>query len=91
MRAAARQIARKKIVPVEILEQLQKGLQQHYLRTDADRTTIDALAWYCKILGKSNDPTYLQILEQVSKSAAETKLKRYAAKSLELLRKNVKK
>ncbi len=91
MRAAARQIARKKIVPVEILAQLQKGLQQHYLRTDTDRTTIDALAWYCKILGQSGDPTYLQILERVSKSAAENKLKRYATKSLELLRKNVQK
>ena len=89
MRTAAKHIARKKDVPVEILAAIEKGLEKHYLRADVDRISTDALAWYCKILGQSSDPAYLPILEKVSKSAPNKKLKNYARKSLAQLRKTV--
>ncbi len=89
MRLAARQIAKKKIYDAEVLEQLAKGLQKDYLRNDLDKVSIDALSWYCKVLGQASDPNYLPILEQVSESAANKKLKKYAVKSLAVLRKNV--
>jgi len=89
MRLAARQIAKKKIFTGEVLGQLEKGLQQNYLRNDADKVTVDALSWYCKVLGQSGDPAYLPVLEQVSESAANKKLRKYAQKSLVLLQRSV--
>lgn len=85
MRSAAREIAKRKIFETEVLEQLEKGLNQHYQRKDADSVTVDALSWYCKVLGQAGDPAYLPVLEEVSKSAANKKLKKYAAKSLAVL------
>ena len=89
MRTAARQIARNKIYDDEVLAQLALGLEQNYLNRRADRTTSDALAWYCNVLGQAGNPEYLSILQLVSDSAGNKKLRSYAAKNLKVLRKNI--
>jgi len=89
MRTAARRIARNKIDDDEVLAQIALGLEQNYQNRKADRTTSDALAWYCNVLGQAGNPDYLPILQQVSDSAANKKLRSYAAKNLKVLRKNM--
>jgi len=47
-----------------------------------DRIITDATAWWCKVLGKSRNPRYRNLLEHVSNKATASKLRKYARLSL---------
>ena len=50
-----------------------------------DPYTVDALSWLCKVLAKSNNSRYRSLLQNVANVAGESKLRKYAASSLNLL------
>jgi len=50
-------------------------------RLESGGEMADALAWLCKILGKSGDGRYKQILSEVSNTAVNEKLRKYAGKA----------
>ena len=62
-------------------EELLKGYQQ---RT-GDRNHIDTMAWLCKALAASGMSKYVKTLEKVADTATNTKLQKFARKSLRLL------
>lgn len=47
-------------------------------RLNENKHMVDGAAWLCKILQKSNDPRYKEILHQVSIQASSSKLRKYA-------------
>lgn len=46
---------------------------------------VDALAWLCNVLGKSEDPKYRQVLLDVAASSPNKRVGRYAKKNAKLL------
>lgn len=54
-------------------------------RDTSDRATADAAAHLCHALGKSLNPRYRNLLEQIANQAASRALRRHARQNLELL------
>ena len=54
-------------------------------KNSQDRYTVDAAAWLCKILGKSEDPRYRLFLQKISQNKKGKKLGNYAQSSLKQL------
>jgi len=46
---------------------------------------VDALAWLCNVLGKSEDPKYRQVLLDIAASSPNKRVGRYAKKNAKLL------
>lgn len=46
---------------------------------------VDALAWLCNVLGKSEDPKYRQILLDIAASSPNRRVSKYAKKNAKLL------
>ncbi|MCP4366749.1 MAG: hypothetical protein GY797_01345, partial [Deltaproteobacteria bacterium] len=63
-------------------EELLKGYE---IRT-RDRNHADAMAWMCKVLGRSKQVQYKDTLQMVYKNAASRKVRDYAKKNIKLLR-----
>lgn len=54
-----------------------------YRNTD-DRIMADAIAWLCKVVGKSKNSRYQTLISEVSKISENSKIERYAEKQLDL-------
>jgi len=50
-------------------------------RQEKDDQLVDGLAWLCRVVAKSGDGRYRQLLLEVSNSAATSKLRSYASKT----------
>jgi hypothetical protein len=46
------------------------------------RNAVDAMSWICKMLAKSADDRYYDLLVKISKESTESKLRKYAKQSL---------
>ncbi len=63
-----------------VLDVLAEKLLQSYNNTG--NTSVDAIAWACKALGRSGDIRYKNVLATVSKQAENRKVQKYAKQSL---------
>ena len=63
-------------------EELEKG----YNINLSDRYHVDAMAWFCNVLGASNDQRYVQLLKRISKESNSEKIRKFAKKNYKKLR-----
>lgn len=61
----------------EVAQRIYRSMQE-----SGDGTTIDALAWLCRVLEQARNPRYRDVLQQVQRGAAHSKLRRYAERAL---------
>lgn len=95
-RITSETIVQQKLFDLEILDAVNRTLLEEFkIDFKATHSTrikashhIDALAWFCKILGSSGNSGYISTLEYVSKEAANKKIKGYAKRSLEQLKRS---
>lgn len=83
LKQASQNIYRNKVIERPVLDVVAEKLLQNY--NDTSRTGVDAAAWACKALGKSNDARYRNVLITVSTTAAHPKTKKYAQQSLDAM------
>jgi len=50
-----------------------------------DKNLVDALAWFCKVLGQAADPKYLPVLKEIAAKAGSSKLRRHAKKAVKMI------
>jgi uncharacterized caspase-like protein len=84
-RYAAKKICKSYLHNRTLLDAVNKQLLRNYQKSDIDRRHIDAMAWFCNVLGRSKQPRYANTLEKVANSDANRKLKKYASKNLRYL------
>ncbi len=85
-RDAAKRIFRARLHRRVLLDALQQELLKGYNRNPQNRHHVDAMAWFCKVLGSSGNHRYASALNRVAGSSSSRKLRKYAAKSLKMLR-----
>ena len=84
-RYAAKKICKSYLHNRTLLDAVNKQLLRNYQKSDIDRRHIDAMAWFCNVLGRSKQSRYTSTLEKVANSDANRKLKKYASKNLRYL------
>ncbi|MEJ2200471.1 MAG: FlgO family outer membrane protein [Desulfuromonadaceae bacterium] len=83
---AGKLIVREGVKDVVILDVVEEELLQGYLPSGSDRAYVDAMSWLCKALGSSGNSKYRGTLQTVAEKAPHGKLRKYAKKSLDMLR-----
>jgi hypothetical protein len=83
MRQAAQSIYNNEFKERVVLDVLAEKLIQTY--NDTDSTTMDAVAWACKALGRSGNVRYRNILNTVNDNAKKYKVRKYAKQSLKMM------
>ena len=83
-RYAAKKIIRSHPSNKVLLDVVNRELLKGYQHNLKDRHHVDAMAWFCKTLGRSKQKRYAATLRQVENSS-NRKLKSYAAKNLRYL------
>ena len=84
-RYAAKKIYKKYLHNRTLLDVVNKQLLHGYQKSNADRHHVDAMSWFCNVLGRSQQSRYAHTLEKVTDSDANRKLKKYARKNLKYL------
>ncbi len=84
-RYAAKKIYKKYLHNRTLLDVVNKQLLRGYQKSNADRHHVDAMSWFCNVLGRSQQSRYAHTLEKVADSDANRKLKKYARKNLKYL------
>ena len=79
---AARRIYRKQIKHPAIFRTAARELKKGYRVNLADSAHIDAMAWMCNLLGMSGKVQYREILSEVVQETPNSKIRRYASKSM---------
>lgn len=64
-----------------VVDELLKGVAQG----SDDKYHVDAMAWFCNILGKTGKSKYLKTLDKVANSSTNRKIRKYAKKNLRKL------
>ncbi len=84
--ARNREIARKMVADhafeEAILDAMATQVKANYLLNKDDRLWLDSVAWMCKAIALSKNPKYKPLIEEVSKVAANERLRRYATSYL---------
>ncbi|TVO59043.1 hypothetical protein [Denitromonas halophila] len=83
LRHVARNFYRRDEIDVETLDLVAKKIWS--AKSTEDRNTIDAIAWFCRVLEKSSNSRYRDLLEMVSVQAESSKVRKYARSAFELL------
>lgn len=84
---AAKSLYRGKYTEPALFDVVKDELLKGYKNMPAgDRNAADTMAWLCKALGASGNLKYKQTLVQVIKGTTNKTLKRYAQKSLNMLK-----
>ncbi|TVT68372.1 MAG: hypothetical protein FHP92_20160 [Denitromonas halophila] len=83
LRYVAKNFYRRDAVDVETLDLIAQKIWS--AKSSEDRNTIDAIAWFCRVLEKSNNSRYRDLLEAVSVQAESSKIRKYARSGFELL------
>ena len=65
----------------ELLDMLAKEVRTNY--TSTDRRFSDAIAWMLKGVGRSKNPKYIPLLEEVRANAQDQKIRKYAQVALD--------
>lgn len=50
-----------------------------------DKNLVDALAWFCRVLGQTADAKYLPVLKEIASNAGSSKLRRHAKKAAKMI------
>ena len=83
LRRAAQSIYRNEMGERLVLDVLSEKLLRSYGKTGKD--DVDALAWACKALGRSENIRYRNVLKNVSVNAKHGKTQKYARQSLKMM------
>ncbi len=86
VRKAARLIHDKKLFDANTLKVVEAVLLQGYDQKYEDRYHADAMAWLCNVLGSAKNKEYLDTLKTVTRGTRSRKIKGYAAKNYNILR-----
>jgi len=84
-RYAAKKICKSYLHNRTLLNVVNKQLLRGYHKNNDDRRHVDAMSWFCNVLGRSKQSRYANTLEKVANSDANRKLKKYANKNLRYL------
>lgn len=84
-RYAAKKICKSYLHNRTLLDVVNKQLLRNYQKSSSDRHHVDAMSWFCNVLGRSKQSRYANTLEKVANSDANRKLKKYARKNLRYL------
>lgn len=84
-RDTAKRTYRKAKIHPAILVVVEKQLLRGYLQYQDDSQHLDALAWFCNILGKTKEKKYLRTLQTVADSNSHRKVKKYALKNIRII------
>ncbi len=84
-RYAAKKICKSYLHNRTLLDVVNKQLLRNYQKSNNDRHHVDAMSWFCNVLGRSKQSRYANTLEKVANSDANRKLKKYASKNLRYL------
>lgn len=79
LRVIADLLIRKDSINKEVLDRVAERIYRS--RQEKDGELADGLAWLCKVIAKSGDGRYKQLLLDVSDAAANKTLRKYAAKT----------
>lgn len=85
MRKAAKILIRKYPDNPRVLNAAEHVLLAGYASHSGNRVYVDAMAYLCKMLGRSGKKRFKPTLEKVAREATDRKLKRYAGSSLKYL------
>ena len=66
----------------EMLDQVNKVLLRGYNANLKDKQHVDAMAWLCKILGRSGQNKYMATVQEVIDRTRNDKIKKHAKKSI---------
>ncbi|MCK5404527.1 MAG: hypothetical protein KAI75_04825 [Desulfobulbaceae bacterium] len=64
-----------------VFEAVNSALLKGYKKGGSDRTHVDAMSWFCRVLGDSGNAKYKSTLELVKKNGSHRKLQGYADKA----------
>jgi hypothetical protein len=81
IRKAAKKLYSEQQVETETLDLVARVIWK-YRNTDDDKM-IDAIAWLCKVVGKSRNSRYQTLISEVAKTTENSKIERYAEKQLD--------
>lgn len=79
LREMANQLIKQDSVKKDVLDRVAERIYASRLEKDDDMA--DSLAWLCRVIEKSGDGRYKQLLLDVSETAADRTLRKYAAKA----------
>lgn len=83
LRRASQHIYRNEMTEKLVLDVLSEKLLRTYNKNSKD--AVDALAWACKALGRSEKVRYKNVLKTVSTQAKNAKTRKYAKSSLKMM------
>ncbi|MFH2045449.1 MAG: hypothetical protein ABIK92_09930 [Pseudomonadota bacterium] len=75
---AAKHIVRERNFDTLILTVVENKLLEEFNYNLTDDTHVDAISWFCKILGSAGNPSYLSTLDKVYSESANEKIKNHA-------------
>ena len=81
----AKSLGKRRISDTEILNVVEKALLRGHTSNGDNKHHIDTMAWLCRILGNSGDKNYRDTLQKVAQHSSNSKIKKHAEKSLEML------
>ena len=70
----------------QYIKVVSEKLQAEYNKSDLSRRDIDAIGWYCNVLGKSEDSSYKPILDKIAPDSSNGRIRNYAKKNSRLLK-----
>lgn len=76
LRAEARGLYSQRVNDPVMLDMIGQRLWEEKYATDP--VMIDAMAWFCRVLGQSGDGRYRPLLNDIAKETGDRKLRRYA-------------
>jgi hypothetical protein len=79
-RMAARAIYWEKQQDSDLQALTAEKLKSVYLEAGLDGQAQDTAAWFCKALGQSGNPEYLELLKEVNKNTPHRKIKKHSLK-----------
>lgn len=81
-RTGAKRVYYRYYADQQLLDKVEKTLLANYQKISNESLQVDALAWMCKVLGKSLDTKYADTLRKVADGSSSSKLIKHAKKEL---------
>jgi hypothetical protein len=85
-RKAAKYVYKRHNKNRHILDVVERELLRGYQVQLNNKRHIDAMSWFCKVLGKSGQKRYLPALQKVAAQSGNRKLQKYAQKSMRYIK-----
>ena len=84
-RDGAKKIFRYGVKDEKVYDIINEQLLQFYNTYPQDSTSIDTMAWFCKVLAASGRIKYISTFEHIAGTSDNSKLKRYADEGIKTL------